>query len=42
MNIRRGGVITVITLLSVFFIFMSYALIIGWGGPPRHQLIFNI
>ncbi|WP_243680163.1 hypothetical protein [Vulcanisaeta souniana] len=30
MNIRRG-VIAVITLLSVFFIFMIYALIIGWG-----------
>ena len=30
MNIRRG-VIAVITLLGVFFVFMSYALIIGWG-----------
>ncbi|WP_069807674.1 APC family permease [Vulcanisaeta thermophila] len=39
MNIRRG-VITVILLLSVFFVFMSYALIIGWG-PSNASTYFQ-
>ncbi len=30
-NIRRGGLIAVIGLYAVFFIFTIYYLIIGWG-----------
>ncbi len=38
-NIRRG-VIAVVLLLSVFFIFMMYALIIGWG-PSNASTYFQ-
>ncbi len=38
-NIRRG-VITVVLLLSVFFTFMMYALIIGWG-PTNASTYFQ-